>query len=98
MKKIDFSTCHQPGPYEEGPPGALAPVATIKGRKLRIYFINLVKQDLFTHRKKSIKTLREERHFKICSGMVLGFLNPTSQIRRTDITTFCMQLRNQLEM
>ena len=27
----------------------------------------------------------------------MGFLNPMSQLRRTDVTTFCMQLRNHLE-
>ena len=31
------------------------------------------------------------------SSIVLGFLNPMSQPRCTDLTTFCMQLRNQLK-
>ena len=30
------------------------------------------------------------------SSIVLVFLNPTSQLRRTDVTNFCMQLENRL--
>ena len=28
------------------------------------------------------------------SRMGLGFMNPTSKLKRTDVTAFCMQLRN----
>ena len=31
------------------------------------------------------------------SSIVLVFSNPSFQLRRTDVTTFCMHLRNQLE-
>ena len=31
------------------------------------------------------------------SSIVLGFLNPTSQLQHADVTTFCMQLRNRQE-
>ena len=31
------------------------------------------------------------------SSIVLGFFNPMLQLKPTDVTTFCMQLKNQLE-
>ena len=34
------------------------------------------------------------KHFYSTSGIGLGFLNPTSQLKCTDVTAFCMQLRN----
>ena len=40
---------------------------------------------------------KDEQPCKYYSSIVLGFLNPMSQLRCTDVTTFCMQLRNQLE-
>ena len=36
-------------------------------------------------------------NYLLISSIVLGFFYPTSQVQRTDVTAFCMQLRNWLQ-